>query len=500
MSKDIRLKVNGQYQAFQNVKEISTGLLATSRKQTWIPKDEVSDYVNLVDLTPTQNGLYRVANPGETAHTIQHDDGTVEQIIEADGIASVTPNVTGSVIRTAQFTKNGTYDAKNYEGSHADGFKEFDVDVTTTAKQQTCRDAFHTYIAKDVGVEGFEKVIVDVKDPMQEEYQRAFIAENGDYDAEDRNGYGFFLADVNVKKEKLSIGWLTAGTKQLTQDIQRDYFINAAAYMMYNDFHVISQNKHIIWSGIGSEESSIESYLLPRYFIETSTSRPCLLEHNGQLHLLGGNGTGTYAGKDHQHWVYQGNEWVQKADLSEAPIDAVEYKGEIWYYTATGKLIRIRGGFEETMLEIGVITGSRICVYHDRIYIIGGYADTEDYPNLGIISFHPIDGMRQEIPMLPYMLVDPILVVHDDRIRILGSKSSVDNPFSKKYFTDLVFSDRFIGYGTHFSREAGGVSTQYPFMANYVNCFEYNGTLHAVGVYYTNDDLLYDWILTEEEL
>ena len=498
MSKNIRLKVNGQDQTFENVAAIRTGLLATEKKQIWIPKDEAIDHVNLVDITPTANGIYRIAQDGETAQTIYHDDGTVEQIIEADGIKSVTPNVPVTVTGLAT-DKNGTYDSKNHDGIRADGFNELEIDVDPKIGQITLtREGY--YSAETYGLDGFSKVIVKVQDAPEEPYQILYTEKNGSFIAEDRNAFGFFQVDVNVQKSNIIPGrWLEEYNTTFGTGISQESFRGAPIGKFLQEIHMIVSNYDVIYD---METGLSSAWVLPREFRINTTSRPCLVEHGGTLHLLGGNMNSSEADKDRQHYIYRPTGdighgyWEKDESLPVPPVSAVEYRGEIWIYTADGKLMRCRTGIWSVMYEVeNAAPNAKICVYNDRIYIIGG--------TLEIISYDPMTGARYEVAILPYIMSDPNLIVHNDKIRIISSLDGVgiESQYDKRYMTDLSFDGRLMRYESQYIRQTQQQGLESKMLvSDYTKPFEYNGTLYAMGTPRRNDGKWYVWRLEETEI
>lgn len=490
MSKTIKLSVNGQDQTFSNIERITTNLLATDERQVWIPKDEAVETANFVDIQPTANGLYRVAEEGETAQTIQHDDGTVTQIIEADGIKSVTPNVPGSAMAIGTIEKNGTYDAKNYNGRSADGFGEFTVDVQPkTAPITFTKDGY--YQADTYGLKAFSKVKVNVRDAIEEPYRFLNVTKNGTYEAEDMAAVGLNGVHVDVKKNDIIPGkWTKLHQGTLPRSAQ-----NTPGCVMGSKYHLILNNLHFIYD-LNDRSTSVS--IMPRPFIYNNQSKPCLIVHNGELHLLGGQGgSGTDAIR--QHWVYHeaSNVWEQLESLPEPPIAAVSYHGEIWIYTPDSKLKRLTNGILETMYEMeDATTYAKMCVYKDRIFIVGGSTQN-------IISFHPVSGARYEVELLPYTLYEPQLVVHNDKLRILGNTRGygVESQYDRRYMTDLSYDGRFLRHESLFvSGEVMSTTEEYLFYSNYVNVIEYNGRLHAIGASVRSNTEFTDNILEETQL
>lgn len=498
MSKTISLIVDGERETYTGIEQVNTALLATDTRQNWIPKDEAIEHFNLVDITPTANGIYRIAKEGETAQTIYHDDGTVEQIIEADGIKSVTPNVPGTVTGLTT-DKNGTYDAKNHEGVSADGFNELEIDVDPNIGQITLtREGY--YSAETYGLDGFSKVIVKVQDAPEEPYQLLYTEKNGSFIAEDRNAFGFFQVDVNVQKSNIIPGlWVEEYNKTFGETLSQEAFRGAPIGKHLQEIHMIAGNYDVIYD---METSFAGAHILPREFRIDTNSRPCLVEHGGTLHLLGGNANILDEDKDRQHYIYRPTGglgygyWEKDESLPVPPVSAVEYRGEIWIYTADGKLMRCRTGVWSVMYEVeNAAPNAKICVYNDRIYIIGGAVE--------IISYDPMTGARYEVANLPYIMSDPNLIVHNDKIRIMSSLDGVgvDAQYDKRYMTDLSFDGRLMRYESQYIRQTQQQGLQSKMLvSDFTKPFEYNGTLYAMGTPRQNDGKWYVWRLEEIEI
>lgn len=518
MSKNIKLKDNmGEDHIYTGIEKISTGTLSSGR-QTWIPKDEARDYADLIPYTATRNGTYRVAEEGERPSITQHDDGTVDVVVDADGFFTFTTEVTHSVYAGDNFTKNGIYDSQDKRkisgGPIVDGYGEFTVAVDPDLEPQITIRRSGIFKAESKEKEGYAKVIVKATEPWGAmPYQELEASKNGIYSADDTNAYGYEKINVSVPTPPQNGRWVKKEdiTEEAPAEMKHIFGIIDKGMA-----HIFYDNKHLIYDLYTKELTEAAS---PRNFKAEEigtfvTAVPICLMHGGKIHILGGYDS-SITNSTKQHWTYEDTQgWKKLADLPDVPLSATEYKGEIWIRTVDGSLMRWRSGEWQLMKSFGTgYVGGQIIAHDNKIYFIGGAYNRETIVHeLDISLYHPMMENTIRAGELDYGLVWPIAITHNGKIRIFSDRMPIKG---HETFTDFSYSpkDGFRAYSQNEDyTHSESIFTAYDPNDRYEkflgfsakNCFvaEYNGKLNVFGMTKTAAGAIVGisrWELEEEE-
>ena len=109
MAKNITIQEGLVARNFTGVKKLSTTQMNSSEKVSWIPEDEVLDYVTLKELKVTANGTYKAEDKN------------------CDGFDKVKVEISADVVPQKVITANGEYDAAEETGKA--GYAHVSVNV-----------------------------------------------------------------------------------------------------------------------------------------------------------------------------------------------------------------------------------------------------------------------------------------------------------------------------------------------------------------------------------
>jgi hypothetical protein len=448
--KQIKIKVNGEYQIFNAEKIRTTD--ADGSIQDWIPKDEASSHLSSENpLIATKNGIYRIKNsPTEPTGIVAVDEnGFVEYVTNGDCIRIVATNVDFDTEQLV-VTENGEYKPEN-----ANGIDDVYVSVPPKTVSLTAKENERWYHVQNH--DGYDKVIVDVEPYRPPMYPDKEIYENGTFSAATEGSYGYGSLQVDVKEGQ----YKTAGWEKI---YEQDY-PSIGRRFNHNPSVVYRDSIRII---AGDEMMTVYPYSigysnLPRNFsYNAGVLEPSAVVYDDKI-LLFGNSTEVWSYSEPEGWNIYGN-------APERVILSVVHDGVLYIAGASKKLYALESGAWVQKTTIPGGPTSRLVSYGGYIINLGGDlgTDVHEYVVTGDMWMHGAD--------LPIPVVSPNAVIHENRLRVLGSEyGSYGQNTVKNYFADQKYT------GVYWRHESFLNYQALPIYSDYAIAQSIDGTLLIVG-------------------